>query len=318
MMTKLLLLAGALVMAAGAASAQSIGIATTPPGSFTHSTASAMAKVIVEKTGIQARIQPSASHQMPSVEAGEMEFSLTVDYDLIFFVRGTEDYQGSGKKKNIRMVANVLPLLVGPMVKVDSPVKSVADLKGKRIGTDFGAQKSVFRVWLGYLANAGLSLNDIVGVPAQNVVRAADDFLTGKTDAFIFALGSAKVKEVYAGAGGVRTLPADPSPDAMARTQKIMPGSYTAIVKPSPRLQEVKQDMPMIGFDLVLFASASVPDNTVYKVTKALHESKKDLAASFGPLAAFAPAKMAKTYPDLQYHPGAVKFYKEAGLWQPK
>lgn len=80
--------------------AQTIGIATTPAGSFTHSTASAMAKVIVEQTGIQARIQPSASHQMPSVEAGEMDFSLTVDYDLIFFARGTEDYEGTGKKKN--------------------------------------------------------------------------------------------------------------------------------------------------------------------------------------------------------------------------
>jgi hypothetical protein len=94
-----------------------------------------------------------------------------------------------------------------------------------------------------------------------------------------------------------------------------MPGSYAVTVKPGGRLQEVKQEMPQIGFDLVLFAGANVSDDIVYNVTKALHGNKDSLKATFGPLVLFDPAKMGKQYPDLQYHPGAIKFYKEAGIW---
>ncbi len=43
---------------AGTANAQTIGIMTTPPGSFTHSAGSAIAKVMVEKLGLKATIQP--------------------------------------------------------------------------------------------------------------------------------------------------------------------------------------------------------------------------------------------------------------------
>lgn len=182
------------------------------------------------------------------------------------------------------MVANILPLIVGPMVRLDSPIKSVADLKGKKIGTGFGAQKSVFRVWLGYLANAGLTLGDIASAQAQNVVQAADDFKAGRTDAFVFALGAAKVKEVYASVAGVRTLPIDTSNAAMERTRAVMPGSYAVTVKPGGRFQEVKKEMPQIGFDLVLFAGANVSDDIVYKVTKALHGNKDSLKATFAPL----------------------------------
>jgi TRAP-type uncharacterized transport system substrate-binding protein len=54
-------------------------------------------------------------------------------------------------------------------------------------------------------------------------------------------------------------------------------------------------------------------------VTKALHGGKKAFMASFKPLGFnFSPDKMAKSLPAGEYHPGAIKFYKEVGLWPPK
>jgi hypothetical protein len=56
----------------------------------------------------------------------------------------------------------------------------------------------------------------------------------------------------------------------------------------------------------------------VYKVVKALHGNKKGLLASFKGLGGFKPNRMTKKYAGLQYHPGAIKFYKEVGQWPPK
>jgi len=68
----------------------------------------------------------------------------------------------------------------------------------------------------------------------------------------------------------------------------------------------------------VLFTRANMPDEVIYKITKAVYENKKDMAAVFAALNDFEPAGMARDYDDLTYHPGAIKFYQEKGLWPPK
>jgi hypothetical protein len=42
------------------------------------------------------------------------------------------------------------------------------------------------------------------------------------------------------------------------------------------------------------------------------------MGTTFPPLRAIDPAKMVKSYPPLEYHPGAIKFFKEMGMWPPK
>ena len=64
----------------------------------------------------------------------------------------------------------------------------------------------------------------------------------------------------------------------------------------------------------MLNASTHVKDDIVYRVVKALHDSKADLAATFAPFALFDPAKMGKPVKGVTLHPGAAKFYREAGL----
>ena len=76
-------------------------------------------------------------------------------------------------------------------VRADSPIKSIAELKGKRVSSDFNAQKTIARIIEAHLANAGLGWKDVTGVPAPNVVRQAEDFMSGKVDVMFFALGSA-------------------------------------------------------------------------------------------------------------------------------
>jgi TRAP-type uncharacterized transport system substrate-binding protein len=109
-------------------------------------------------------------------------------------------------------------------------------------------------------------------------------------------------------------LPIDTSPAALERTQEFMPGSYVTEVKPSPRLEGFTEPTRLIAFDMTFFCQPSLGEDVVYQVTKALHQNKKALAATFGAFNLFDPKEMAKPVKSVPFHPGAVRYYKEAGL----
>jgi TRAP-type uncharacterized transport system substrate-binding protein len=68
---------------------------------------------------------------------------------------------------------------------------------------------------------------------------------------------------------------------------------------------------------MIIFTNKSVPDATVEKLAKIIYESQKEMGQVFAPMKAFNPKEdmVGDTAPG-QYHPGAIKFYKEVGLWK--
>jgi TRAP transporter TAXI family solute receptor len=310
--------AAALLLSAGAAHAQMLSIATTPAGSYTNSIGIAVAKVLVDHAGLRTTVQAQASHGQEVVNAGGSDISLANSFDVQFYVTGTGDWADKGKHDNLRVISRLVPLFPGMIVRKSSDIKTIADLKGKRVPMGFGAQKNVHRLISAYLANSNLTYDDVEGVLTRNVVSSADDFAAGKIDTFAFALGSAKVKQVGATVGGLRTLSINTDPAAVKRMQALMPGSYPYLVNPSPNLAEVEGPTHLMAYDVILFTNKKTSDEAIYKVTAALHDHKADLVKVFRPMGLFEPNLMAKHYDHLEYHPGAMRYYKEKGMWPPK
>ncbi len=297
-----------------AAQAQTISIVTTPSGSFTNSAGAAMAKLISEKTKLRAVLQAQAQQGMIPVHAGTADFGMSNSFDTTFYATGTGEYEGQGAHKDLRNVASLLPYQVALHVRADSDIKSIADLKGKRVSAGFNAQKTIGRIIEAHLAAAGLSYKDVTGVLTPNVSRSAEDFIAGKTDVLFFALGSAAVKQASATVGGLRVLPIDESPQSLARMQAVLPGSYIREVKPSPAFDGITQPTKVVAFDMVLCSNVSVKDDIVYEVVKVLHQNKPALVATFPPFNLFVPDHMAKPVKDVPFHAGAAKYYKEIGI----
>src|SRR5215468_12733387 len=295
-----------------AASAQAVSIITTPAGSYSNSGGAAMAKVVNDKAKLRMIVQAQASTGFDELESGSAEFNVSNSFDVTFVVNGSGDYEGQGVRKNIRYVASMVPYRVAMHVRADSDIRTMADLKGKRVSAGFNAQKTIGRIIEAHLANAGLSMKDVVGVPTPNVVSQANDFKAGKVDVLFFALGSGAIKEASATVGGLRVLPIDDSPAALARMQAILPGSYVLTVNPAPGIDGVSQPTKLTAFDMVLNSSTHVAEDVIYRVVKALHANKPDLAATFPPFALFEPDQMGKPVQGVDLHPGAAKFYKEA------
>jgi len=311
-------LAALSLIAAGAANAQVIGIVTTPAGSFTNSIGAAVAKVVVEHAKMRATVTPQQSHGQEAVNDGSAELSLASLSDVQQYVTGTVDWVGKGEHRNIRIISRLIPIRTAGFVRKDSPIKSLAELKGKRISWGFGSQKAVQRVVNAQLAIAGLGENDVQKVLSPNIVAAADDFISGKTDAFWFATGSAKVKQASVSVGGIKALPITDKPDAVKAMQQHVPGSYPMVLNPAPALDGILEPTMVMAYDVVLFTHVNVKEDVIYRIIKAMHANKKDMAVVFRPMAGFEPDRMATEYDQLDYHPGAVKFFKEIGQWPPK
>ncbi len=317
-LTRLTVLAAAALLACSTAYAQVLTLVTTPAGSFTNNLGSAIAKVIVEKAGLKATISAQQSHGHEAVNDHAAQLSVVTISDLQQFVTGTIDWAGKGEKKNIRLIGAMIPIMTTGFVKLDSDIKTMKDVKGKRVPWGFPVQKSVQRVVAAQLLGAGLTEKDVHPVPARNIVQSADDFAAGKTDIFWFALGSGKVKQVDAKVGGLRAIPIETDAKALEALEEYVPGSYVVKLKPSPRLEQIKSEIPVQAYDVVFFTNDKTPDDIVYKITKAVFENKAGMAAVFPALNGFHPEQMAKKYKALQYHPGAIKYFTEKGIWPPK
>jgi TRAP transporter TAXI family solute receptor len=309
----------ALVLSPGAALAQSTGMATSSAGSIYHSAGSAIAKVAREKTGLNVIVQPftSPNVHIPVVDGGEVEFGLANVYELSLAVTGHEHFAGK-PHKNLRAVFIMFPLRTAVFVKKDSPYKTVADLKGARMPDGFASQKILLPILDAYYATAGLARKDMQPVMTAGVVTSANDFIAGKTEGFAFALGSAKVQEANASVGGIRSLPIPNTPEALAAVRKHLPLAYLRLEQPGPRNPGVLEPMHIVAYDALVFVNAKVSDDAVYKLAKAVHESKAELEQAFGPFALFDPATMAKKIDPIEFHPGAIKFFQEQKQWPPK
>jgi TRAP transporter TAXI family solute receptor len=232
-------------------------------------------------------------------------------------VKRIEQFQGR-PYADLRATAILYPLRVTFFVRKDSGIRTMADLKGKRVTDGYGSQKTVPPILDALLATGGLTRADVQGVNVPNVVGGAEAFIQGKADAFFFALGAAKVEEANASVGGIRALGVPNTPENLAKVQQHFPPAYLRAEKPSPRNVGVLEPIHAMAYDGVLVASVKTPEDVVYRLVKAMHGHKKVMAAVFGAMNLFDPQDMAKPLDPIQWHAGAVRFYKEQSAWPPK
>jgi len=301
----------------GAAAAQPVAISTLPPGAINNVQAQAVAKVVQENSPLQMRIVTfnSPAAIMGAAQNKQADFAFTSNDEAGTAIRGTEEHEGK-PMSDLRVAASIFPFKVGVAVRKDSGINSIADLKGKRMATGWQGFKQGIPLFNALLATEGLSLDDAEAVPATNLLRAADDFKAGKTDAFMFAVGAPKVAEIDSAVGGIKFLPLDDSAEAQARMGAVRPEYHVAEQKPLPHLVGVDGPTNLMEYYIVLLTNKDVPDDVVYETVKALYNNKDGLVAGHPSFNAFTAEGMADKQPGMEFHPGAIKFFKEAGIWK--
>jgi TRAP-type uncharacterized transport system substrate-binding protein len=161
-----------------------------------------------------------------------------------------------------------------------------------------------------------MTLDDVKGINVSGLIPAADDFKTGKLDATMIAPPAPKVKEVDAAVGGIRWLAIPDTPEALARVQKVKPDYGIMTVRPPSPLVGVTEPTNFLRIHVLITAGTHVSDATVYKFAKAMVEHRAELVKGHPIFNGFHTDKrMAVQFTSVKYHPGAIKYFKEKGLW---
>ena len=296
--------------AVAGARADTVGLGTMSQGTLSFSTGTVIAKVMNDKIGLEARVQPNTGETVliPLLNQGELDFGIANVLEGDDAYNGKFAFDGNAQA-NLRIASVLYPLRVAFFVRADSDIKTLADLKGKRVTYGFPAMGSLDRVAGAALANGGVTPGDIKQVLVPNVIKGAEQFVNGRADAFFFAVGAAKVAEVDASVK-IRVLPMSDDATALERMHKIFPSSYLAVVPPLPNFAGVGKPTPVLAYDNLLLTAAHVPNDTVRKVVAGLAGHKKDLIAGFPLFRGLDPAKLVKDGMALPFHDGALEWKK--------
>lgn len=316
-MFKSMLIGAATALCATAAAAQQISIATSNPGAIYHSIGTAIAKVLNE-SGVNATVQPATSpnQYLPLIGLGEFDMGPVNLQELSYAYAGQAWFEGR-PNPGLRLLALHYPLRVAMFVRKDSDMHTVADLKGKRMTAGYTAQKTINPQNAAIYATAGMTEADIEPVPVPSVVGGANAFMSGSSDAFMFALGAGKVREADAAVGGIRALKIEKTDDSEAQMQVHWPVGYLTLVEPGPAAGPgVDEPMWMLTYPQAIAAGENMSDDAAYAVAKAMYENQPALAELLPPFRRFKPSEMVGPAGGVPYHPGAIRFYKEVGIWK--
>ncbi len=296
-----------------AAHAQVLGIGTSPQGTIVYSLGAALSKALKESANVESRVQPSSGTgvMIPLVNTGEIDFGFCNSLELYEAFTGTGTFDKRPNPK-IRTVGVLFPLRTGLFVRADSPIKTMADLKGKTIAYGFTSQEIIKTTVDAMLASAGLSISDMKPVLVPNLIRGVDELIAGRVDVTTFAIGAAKVAEADA-AIGIRYLDLGTSPEAATQMKKLFGTAYMNAVDPAPNLPGVKERVNTMHYDYTVFVNADVPAERVKAVTRVFAEQKDLLAQAMPQFRGMNPQRLG-TDIGVPFHPAAVELLKEKGI----
>ena len=288
-------------------------IGTNPAGTGAHAIASALAAVASKATPIGGKVQPynGPNAWMPLLESGEIEMGIINILDSHMAATGTGNYKAA--YPSVRIISGgVFPFTAGLIIRDKLDVKQISDLKGKRLAWDYGGH-AINQTWQNAVMEAGgLKPSDVQQVRVSNLndgVRAVPE---GKVDAAFTAVGIGVVEEANA-MEPIRFV-SMPNTDA---ANKIL-GRYGASVVKSDPAAGIKGETYVIGYPLQLVSSAKVSDKTIATLLKAWWDNMAELQTIHPLLKRWTKDTQALTNFTVPYHSGAVKFYKEVGIWSAK
>ena len=281
-----------------------------------YPTGGAIAKIVnakKDKYNIRATVESTGASvfNINAIMSGDLEFGIAQADRQYQAYNGLSEWEGK-PQKDLRAVFALAPEAVTFVAAEDAGIKTLADAKGKVINLGnpgSGNRQNAIDV----LQAAGINIEKDLkgeGIKAADAPRMVQD---GRIDGFFYTVGhpNGNIKEATAGKRKCRIVSI---PDIAPLTKAFPYYSLTHIdMSQYPEATNKDEDVTTVGMLATLVTSAKVPDDVVYAVTKEIFENLDEFKKLHPALAGLTREGMLEglTAP---LHPGAEKYYKEAGL----
>ena len=263
--------------------------------------------------GIRCSVESTGGsiYNLNTIRAGELDMGVAQSDWQFHAYNGTDAFAEQGANKDLRSVFSLHPEPFTVVARADAGIKNFNDLKGKRvnIGNPGSGQRGTIEVIMkakGW-TNSGFALASELKASEQ-----ASALCDNKIDAMVYVVGhpSGAIKEATTSCESNLVEVNDAAIDMLVNENSY----YRKAVIPGGMYQGNPDDVVTFGVGATIVSSASVPDDVVYNVVKAVFENFdtfRKLHPAFENLSKEEMVRDALTAP---LHPGAEKYYKEAGL----
>ncbi|MEL6996776.1 MAG: TAXI family TRAP transporter solute-binding subunit [Pseudomonadota bacterium] len=243
--------------------------------------------------------------------SGDLDLAMALsDWQFNAF-NGVSRFDDAAPARNLRSVFALWPETFTIFAKRNAGISSIADLKGKRV--NIGRSGSGTRhYWNKISAAHGWSAGDFALNTELRAPDAKSAFCRGEIDVYFMIVGhpSALTQETLSDCGAIIVAGTGPAVDELVsastiyRKATIPIGTYSA------------QDEPVQTFALgpVLTATAETPADVVYWIVKSVFDDFEDFKSRHPAFAYLTKREMVRGGLTAPLHPGAIKYYREAGL----
>ncbi len=290
-----------------------LSVGTAPPGGAFFVVGGAIAQVVDENTKtagwqVSSEATKGTQENIHRLVKDELDFALANAAISYFAVRGEGKWEG---KQEIRAVMTLAPNIALFITPKNSGVRALADLKGKRVVV--GPAGAGFDYFLQPILQAhGVAYDDFT--PLYNTQAGAVDMLADGSAAAAF-LGGAVPTASITQASASQDIYFVPF-DAPAKTSLFeqYPFFSPALIPADTYRGQTEEFAGMNVGNMHLVTRASLDDETVYAFTKALYANRAEVVKKHPAGRAINPQNIVRDT-GTPFHPGAIRYYKEIGIW---
>lgn len=286
-----------------------ISFATLPPGTNSYAITVVLCDVMNKFSGHKVTAEPIGSMGKwgSLMETGEVHLGLSTVLTTKNILKRLGKTTRTTKARTLGSGHFTKYVFV---VRGDAGIKRISDLKGKKVFTTWraAAHNRVVKLVLEQYGLTGKLTELKIASPAD----VYKGIIEGRVDAAFWTI-SPQAAEVKRTRGlTVFGIPADVTKAISKIEPSILASSY-----PKGYLGILKEKVPTIGARVLVYVYADIADDVVYNLMRALHDHNDELKAGYARAAQYRLDNI-PWETEIPFHPGAIKFYKDSGIWDAK
>jgi len=255
-----------------------------------------------------AQVTRASVENLNLLQQGRGELAFTLADALSDAWKGNSEAGFQSKLDKLRAVSATYNNYIQIVANADSGIRSLADLKGKRVsvgaarsGTELNARD--------ILRAAGMSYSDLSKVEYLPFAESVELMKNRQLDATLQSagLGVASIRDL---ATAIRITMVSVPPEVVA---KVGDPAYQAAAIPANTYTGQTADVPTAAIPNFLVTHSGVPADLVYQMTKAMYSNLETLYAAHNAARVIKRENALKGM-GIPLHPGAERYYKEVGL----
>lgn len=291
-----------------------VSVGTAPPGGAFFVVGGALAEVLAEKKGdrqwnVTSEATMGSQENIRRLARGELDFAVSNAAITYFAVRGEGEWTA---RQEVRAVMTLAPNIAFFLTPAKSGIRKISDFRGKRVVVGpAGSGMEAFIQPL--LAAHGITYNDFT--PLQGTQTAAVDMLADGSAVAAFLGGAVPTASITQACSSQETffIPFEEAAKQALVAKYPFFNAATIPAKTYPGQTDAFEALNTGSMHFI--AGAGTDEQLVYDVTKTIYENRESVIAKHAAGRAINPQNAARNT-GTPFHPGAIRFYKEIGIWK--